>query len=83
MPHVESPSLTWLVGQGTIYNYDDGQDDRMTWHPTGIKASLAFSDGHVTLANDVAPEMSNTTEQYSFYPQTSWPTRFAHVAASH
>ncbi|MHC4977143.1 MAG: type II secretion system protein [Planctomycetota bacterium] len=80
MPVVDSPSRTWLVGQGTIYNFDDGEDDRMNWHPGSTKASLAFGDGHVTLANDVSPDMRNTTSQYTFYPREDWHTRFPHAA---
>ncbi|MFG0256421.1 MAG: prepilin-type N-terminal cleavage/methylation domain-containing protein [Phycisphaerales bacterium JB043] len=83
MPVVDSPSHTWLVGQGTIYNHDDGEDDRMGWHPGSTKASLAFNDGHVTLANDVPPDMHNTTAQYTFYPREGWHERFPHAAGLH
>jgi prepilin-type N-terminal cleavage/methylation domain-containing protein len=82
MPLVETPSRTWMVGQAPIYNYDDGGDAQQRWIDRSVRASLAFVDNHVELAVDVARGVVNTTDRYTFFPQTDWAARFPHASAT-
>lgn len=77
LPPVEQPTKTWVVGTHTIYNYDDGGDRRQMWFGSaGVRANLAFLDGHVGLSIPVAEGQTPTTDDYTFLPQTRWLDRF-------
>jgi len=83
MPMVATPSRTWLAAHATIYNYDDGGDQRMRWAPVsgdrGERASMVFNDGHVKTLVEVPAGLENSTPDYTFLPEPRWMERFEHL----
>lgn len=59
MPRVEDPSLTWMIGDQPIYNYEldpysnPSGDRHQRWHHHKPRVNLAFVDGHVGIGIDV------------------------------
>lgn len=69
MPAVAQPSRTWVIGTHPIYNFQTGGDRGMRWFGgDGVRASLAFLDGHVRLALPVPAGVVNSTPDYTFLP---------------
>jgi prepilin-type N-terminal cleavage/methylation domain-containing protein len=70
MPPVTLPSLTWMIGSQTIYNFDQDNDRQEQWYPgPGQHANLLYVDNHVRLTvhvPDVLCDVENTTPDYTF-----------------
>jgi prepilin-type N-terminal cleavage/methylation domain-containing protein len=76
-PRIRTPSLTWLVGDQSIYNYDNGDDARMYWRrDDSVRAALVFWDGHAKLSVPVPEGPVPTTDDYTFLPSPDWLDQF-------
>ena len=81
MPSVLDTTHTWMLATHTIYNDDDGGNEQshreyFWFGKQTIKANIAFLDGHASAATEIARGQVNTTDDYTFYPEPSWPERF-------
>jgi prepilin-type processing-associated H-X9-DG protein len=86
MPRVADPSLTWMLGDLPVYNYQadtfTGElgDRHQRWHFRRVRVNLAFVDGHVGTGLDVPPAewsadgdiAQNTTRWFTYLPRPDW-----------
>lgn len=83
MPFVEDATLSWMLGDLIVYNYQQGGDRGQRWHHHQTVCNLCFVDGHVAQGIELEPATydaggfieQNTTQHYTFLPQRGWLER--------
>ena len=72
MPRIADETLTWVIAEHPIYNYQENGNRGHRWYHDQIKTSLWFRDGHVGVGARVPEGIINTTENYTFLPSVGW-----------